>query len=383
MESVGALYVHVPFCARKCAYCDFHSAAASATDPALDEYVRVICAQIRKASELGLLSECATAYIGGGTPTLLGPQRLGTLVRAIKGACAHLAELSCEANPDSLTNDVLAQLVEQGATRVSIGVQSFVDKELAALGRIHTTDQAKERVRAAVASGLDVSVDLMCAIPHQTASSWDKTLREALDTGVGHVSVYPLAIEEGTSLYARYGSMDVPWNSEDVQAERMEHAQDVLHAAGFERYEVASYAQPHKDCKHNQAYWTGVPYLGLGEGAASMLGPQAFDAARGLYGWLPTRNATTDRDAVRMRFSALNQEVEFMSVREAWAEDLMLGMRLTRGIEARLLDAAPHTRDNLIARGLIARRGDRLVPTHDGWLLGNELFGELWALAEE
>ena len=149
---------------------------------------------------------------------MLGARRLKELVATIRVACAQVVELTCEANPDSLTDEVLAALVEAGATRLSVGVQSLSNAELRALGRLHTAEQARDRVRAAVRSGLDVSVDLMCAIPHQTPESWDKALRGVLDLGVGHVSVYPLAIEEGTPLYDRYGDVDVAWNSEDVQA---------------------------------------------------------------------------------------------------------------------------------------------------------------------
>lgn len=382
--SVGALYVHVPFCARKCAYCDFVSDATARDDPCLDAYLDERLREIERSAGLGLLSTCKTAYVGGGTPSLLGASRLGRLIRAIRAACPQLEELSCEANPDSLTDDVLGAMAAAGATRVSVGVQSLDDGELVALGRLHTAAQATERVRAALRSGLDVSVDLMCAIPRQTESSWDQTLREAVGLGVGHVSVYPLVIEEGTPFHVRYGGEEAAWNDEDVQAERMERAREVLEAAGLMRYEVASYARPGKRCRHNMAYWTGVEYLGLGRGAASMVGAATYEVVRGLYGWLPGLS-DEDREpgagACRMRFSTLDRQTEFLSAREAWAEDLMLGMRLTRGVEAVRMDEAPQVRDDLVARGLIARKGDRLVPTHDGWLLGNELFGALWDLA--
>ncbi|MDO4806074.1 MAG: radical SAM family heme chaperone HemW [Coriobacteriales bacterium] len=380
---MGALYVHVPFCARKCVYCDFESTATAQDDPCMDAYLQRRLQEIQKAKELRLLSSCSTAYVGGGTPSFLGAKRLGTLASNIRVACPGLTEFTCEANPDSLTNEVLTVMADSGVTRLSIGVQSLDDAELKALGRIHTAEQAKDRVRAAVETGLDVSVDLMCAIPHQTDASWRRTLDGVLRLGVGHVSVYPLSIEEGTPLEMRYRGKPTPWNDDDVQAERMEDAERVLAQAGYERYEVASYARPGKQCLHNIAYWTGVPYLGLGPGAASMLGPEQYDLAKQVLSWLPVREPS----AARMRFciprrSTSVQEVEFMSAREAWAEDLMLGMRLTQGIEATRLDCAPKTREDLLAKGLVARRGNCLVPTHDGWLLGNELYGALWDLAE-
>lgn len=377
--SVGALYVHVPFCARKCAYCDFESRATRQDDPRLEAYVGSRVSQIRRAEELGLLDECVTAYVGGGTPTLLGADGLARLCEAVSAACPRLTEFSCEANPDSLTDGVLDAMVASGVSRVSVGVQSLDDDELRELGRLHTADEATRRVGAAVRAGLDVSVDLMCAIPLQTDDSWLRTLDGVLGLGVGHVSVYPLVIEEGTAFARRFSGDSVPWNDEDVQAERMEAAERVLGDAGLVRYEVASYARVGKECAHNVAYWTGVPYLGLGRGAASMLGPSQYEPARRLLPWLPER----ERGAERMRFSTTDGEVEFLSGREAWAEDLMLGMRLTRGIEARLLDGEPEVRDDLVGRGLVELVGGRLVPTHDGWLLGNELFGALWDLAGE
>jgi oxygen-independent coproporphyrinogen-3 oxidase len=191
--------------------------------------------------------------------------------------------------------------------------------------------------------------------------------------GVGHVSVYPLSIEEGTPLGRAY--VDPAWNDEDVQAERMERAAAVLESEGYSRYEVASYAKPGRQCRHNQAYWTGVPYLGVGRGAASMLDGNLYDTVREVYGWLPMR----PRDCARARFSTLDREVEFLSEREAWAEDLMLGMRLTRGVK--VAEVPPATVSELLGRGLVKLEEDRMAPTHDGWLLGNELYGILWDLA--
>lgn len=375
MRSVGALYLHVPFCARKCAYCDFLSAATRADDPALDAYVDEQLGLIGRLAQLGLLEDCTTAYIGGGTPTLLGPDRLGRLVTTVRAACPRVEELTCEANPESLSDEVMAAVAGAGATRLSIGVQSLDDAELACLGRPHTSEEAQVRVRAAVASGLDVSVDLMCAVPRQTVASWDRTLVRAVALGVGHVSVYPLVMEGGTPFGHRYGDADTPWNDEDVQAERMERAADVLGDAGYARYEVASYARPGKQCRHNQAYWTGVPYLGLGQGGASMVDTHQYESVRRVYDWLPP----LQKECARVRFSTAGRDAEFLSRREAWAEDLMLGMRMTRGVDASLVPQA--TKDELVARGLARLDEGRMVPTHDGWLLGNELYGVLWDLA--
>lgn len=376
IAGLGALYIHIPFCVRKCAYCDFTSWATRPGDSRMADYVNGLVSSLRLLGENGFLGGCRTAYIGGGTPTLLGPNLLGDLIASVREQCPRIGELTFEANPDSLSDEVLRAAVSAGATRVSIGVQSLDDAELEALGRIHDAALAANRVRAAVASGLDASVDLMCAIPRQTDASWRATLEGVLDLGVCHVSVYPLAIEEGTPFERRYEDEPTPWNDEDVQAERMEMAERVLEERGFSRYEVASYARAGKTCAHNTAYWTGVPYLGLGHGAASMLDRATYEDLQKTWPRLPQ----VPKDAARLRFVLPELEIESLSERQAWAEDLMLGMRLTRGVD--LCRVPQPTAAELMERGLAREEKGRLVPTHDGWLLGNELFGTLWALAE-
>ena len=229
---VKALYLHVPFCARKCAYCDFASWATGAGDPLMGAYARALGDQLDEVASLGLLDGCETAYVGGGTPTLLGEKDLGRLVEKVV-ALAAPSELTCEANPDSLTDGVLASVRAGGATRLSIGVQSLDDGELAALGRLHDAACARDRVAAAVASGLDVSADLMCATPGQTDESWARSLAGVVSLGVGHVSVYPLQIEEGTALGRRWRDEDPAWNEPDVQATRMSRAQALLEGCGL------------------------------------------------------------------------------------------------------------------------------------------------------
>lgn len=400
--SASALYVHVPFCVRKCAYCDFSSWATPRGDELMERYVETLCAHFGEVRAAGLLDECETAYVGGGTPSMLAPADLGRLVRTMRASAPRLRELTCEANPDSLTDEALQALVEAGATRVSVGVQSLQDDELVALGRLHDARQAQERVAAAVACGLDVSVDLMCATPLQTDERWLDTLRRACALGVGHVSVYPLQIEEGTALGREVGDTDRAWNDPEVQARRMELAEELLTAQGFARYEVASYALPGKACVHNQAYWSGRAYLGLGAGASSMLTAEAYDVLRGLWPRLPERpedaararvTVTSPHDVLvrHQQLASLDADVEFLTANQAAAEDLMLGMRMARGANPGLMRHARHllgeeALDDAVrwcrSRGLARWEDGRLVPTHDGWLMGNELYGALWDLAE-
>lgn len=395
-----ALYVHVPFCVRKCAYCDFASWATDAQDPLMERYVEVLERLLWQAADAGLLTSCETAYVGGGTPSYLG-NRLAGLLASVLGAAPGLTELSCEANPDSLSEELACKLAQAGCTRLSLGVQSLDDEELRLLGRVHTAAQAQEGLRAAVACGLDVSCDLMCALPGQTDESWVRTLEQALACGVGHVSVYPLQIEEGTPFDVRYGDEYQPWHEDGVQAARMVQAAQFLEAVGFARYEVASYAREGKACRHNEAYWTAQSYLGLGTSASSMLAKEGYEQLRTLAPQLPKagehaariRLTCTDRPSVFVQARALTDlhfDLEFLTAEQAAAEDLMLGMRRTQGVDPGLLDHAFRVLgraevDEALAwcaeRGLTQYVGQRWVPTSKGWLLGNELYGRLWALA--
>jgi oxygen-independent coproporphyrinogen-3 oxidase len=202
-----------------------------------------------------------------------------------------------------------------------------------------------------------------------------------------------LAIEEGTELYRRYVHEDTPFNDEDVEAARMEIAERVLSETGYARYEVASYAKPHKRCSHNISYWTGVPYLGLGTAASSMMGVVQYDLMRELCPQMPKAPKGTSR--VRLTItssphqivsdaspSSLTFDLEYLTEQQAWAEDLMLAMRLTDGISRSRFERCEDTLEDLLGRGLVEEVGDTIRPTHQGWLLGNELYGPIWDLAE-
>lgn len=397
---VRALYLHVPFCVRRCRYCDFSTAATRHGDVLMGSYGGALERLVGEARGLGLIDELETAYVGGGTPTMLGAEALASLVRGV-GATS---ELSFEANPESLTDEVLAAAREAGATRVSIGVQSFNDRELRGLGRVHNAELARERVSAAVASGLRVSLDLMCGIPYQTPQSWERSLAEATALGVGHVSCYPLMIEPGTPMERMCEAGELPWPSDDTEADDMETAECALGAAGFARYEVASYARPGERCRHNVAYWMGVEYLGLGSAAASMLGRASYERLRRTVPSLPAPSSGTERLRLLVTSGArdvagasslagLAFDVEQLSAREAACEDLMLAARMTDGISPQLVASVRELTDSvrvdetlsgLLNKGLLVEGAvGRLIPTHAGWLLGNELYGPLWDLAHD
>lgn len=393
--SARVLYLHAPFCKRKCSYCDFASFATPAGDPLMASYGVSLLHQIDEAEKIGLIDGLDTAYVGGGTPTFMGGTTVGLVERI---AALGPSEVTVEANPDSASLDLLSNLRDAGATRISMGVQSLDDGELRMLGRVHDAQTALEALHVAVSLGLSVSADLMCAIPLQTPSSWLDTLEGVIGTGVGHVSVYPLMIEEGTPFFQAVEAGEMPAPDDGDEAARMEEAAAILTAHGYERYEVASYARPGRMCRHNLSYWTGASYLGIGAGAASMFGHDEIPLVAGAFpqiGQVPANahrirlSCETDRRLMAEKPSLADQvfDVEFLNERESLAEDLMLGARLARGLDRDLVSRSREVMgqelDECLA-GLIddGYLDDALAPTAKGWLLGNELYGRLWDLAE-
>ena len=385
-----ALYLHIPFCKAKCLYCDFDSRALGGCelDAAMDRCCTALTSQIDTYGAAGELDEVETVYIGGGTPSLLGA-RLVSLVERVRGYC-NPTEFTCEANPESFTLELAQALREAGVTRISLGVQTLDAAELKAIGRIHSAGQAMLAIAQAKAVGFSTSCDVMCGLPGQTLESFGRTLETLMTLRPDHISVYPLQLEEGTPLarLEEQGRIAVP--DEDFQAVCMDLAAEKLAGAGFERYEVASYALPGQRCRHNIAYWTGKPYLGLGRSAAGMcnLGTYPF--------YTSGADPACARHEGRVRYRQLDDEgaqfdTEHLTLREAMAEDLMLACRMTDGIPLELLTRAisciPEADlraacEGAISSGLATWDEDALKPTHLGWLDGNELFGLFWGLAE-
>lgn len=374
-----ALYLHVPFCVRRCGYCDFATSAVERDASIIDEYVESLVMDIRRASKEGKLGALETVYIGGGTPSFIGMGRLSMMLYALSTSMHLEPEVECtmEANPESLTAPMVRDIWALGVNRLSLGVQSFDDAVLRILGRAHDAEVARAAVRAAQERFENVSVDLMCGIPGQSEQSFAESVREAVALGVTHVSVYPLTIEPHTPFDTAVmgGVMTEP--DEDEEAACMELAARILKAAGFHRYEVASYAKPGFESRHNTAYWTGKPYLGLGRSAVTM----------------------TQNESRRMRVQD-GRVVDDLDARQMAAEDLMLGMRMARGVSdghvaraASVIDgvsdsafssaesAVLATFDELVSLGLVEHYDGRWRPTEAGWLCGNELYGRLLDLA--
>lgn len=415
---ISALYLHIPFCTSRCAYCGFATQACH-DEAAMDAYVDALSLQLRRAAKAGLLGGVRTIYIGGGTPTHLGSRRLNSLVYLVSLSVnlENVSEFTVEANPESLDPQLVKDLYALGVSRLSIGAQSFDDSVLHAYGRPHTAASIRHAVQAAQARELAWSLDLICGGPGQGMESWRASVQSALELGARHVSIYPLALEEGTPLAARVAAGEWEGPSEDEEAAMMEAAEELLQAAGLQRYEVASYAQPGFESRHNQAYWDGSEYLGLGAGAASMLGTQSWQAVceAGVFG--PVEDASglacgaaaaqellgaSPSPCSRVRVAAAFDtpafsaslgrpavELELMDSRQALLEDCMLAFRRSAGLPAELRQRAAAAEPRLEPalaelqrEGLVQPGADgSLQPTERGWLMGNRIFGTIWALA--
>lgn len=407
--SVDALYIHIPFCHARCSYCDFETKAVCGDRLVAQSelYMQKLMSRLRRAITEGALEHVQTVYIGGGTPTVLG-MRLVDIVREVCSACRPV-EFTCEANPESFTRELACALVGAGVTRISLGVQTLDDGELASLGRIHSSAQAERAVRLSRACGFITSIDLICGLPGQSMASWCDTLHRACALETDHISVYPLMIEDGTPLSRAIEEGKVLEPDEDLQADMMSMARRLLVDHGFEQYEVASYARSGSACRHNIAYWTGKSYLGLGRSAASMLSSEDYAACAKLFDAI-----NVPEDASRIRLVQLDDDGtsfdnEMLSLRESIAEDLMLSARMSRGVSYDLLRRAAAgispssllsafreaVDDGLLcpvdslgdieaaARGDGSRSGPCAIPTQRGWLMGNRLYGLLWDLHED
>lgn len=317
-----AVYVHFPFCVRKCAYCDFNSRPAAAGE--MERYLDALLAQIASCPSVPATS----VYFGGGTPTLYPPAHLQRVLEAVveRFPLAAGAEVTVEANPGTVTAQSLRELRAAGFTRLSLGVQSFDDHELAILGRIHSGADARRAVEDARAAGFeDLSVDLIRGLPGQTLPAWEDNLRKAVALGPDHISAYGLSLEPGTPLAVRVaqGALAQPASGDP---EWVRVTVDLLKKAGYERYEVSNFARPGHVCRHNLAYWHNRPYLGIGAGAWSY-----EIGARGAVRYRNLPDIAEFCDAA-LRGGDLVAERDSQDLHTAAAEALMVGLRLAEGV---------------------------------------------------
>ena len=320
-----AIYIHIPFCVRKCLYCDFLSAPAS--DETREQYVQALCREIREERKSYVNYKIETIFLGGGTPSLLSGEQLDRILGTVFDAyqVADDCEISMEVNPGTVTKEKLKAYKRAGVNRLSIGMQSAVEEELQSLGRIHSSEDAFDTYDLAVKTGFNnINIDLMSAIPGQTKESWKESLKRILDLepAPAHVSAYSLIIEEGTSFFENTPTLP----DEDTEREMYKITNDILSEAGYLRYEISNYAKPGFACRHNCTYWERGSYAGFGIGAASLVEQVRFSNTRNLKDYLGKylKNATV----------AIKENRQELSVEEQMEEFMFLGLRMMRGVSA-------------------------------------------------
>ncbi|MGY1708259.1 radical SAM family heme chaperone HemW [Geodermatophilus sp. SYSU D00758] len=373
------LYVHVPFCATRCGYCDFNTYTAEELGPgaARAEYAGTVLAELRQAADLlgPDRPPVSTVFVGGGTPTLLPADDLAAVLDGIRALfpVADDVEVTTEANPETVTPAGLARLRAAGFTRISLGMQSAAEHVLAVLDRRHTPGRAVEAAREARGAGFEhVNLDLIYGTPGETDADWAASLDAVLAAPVDHVSAYSLIVEPGTRLARRVARGELPMPDDDVLADRYEQADATLRGAGFDWYEVSNWARSEAArCRHNELYWANANWWGIGPGAHSHVG--------GLRWWNVKHPAA--HAGRLLRGESPVQDSELLDDADRALETVMLGLRLREGLPLTALSAAGRLRAaGAVARGLLdpaAHEGGRAVLTDRGRLLADAVVREL------
>jgi len=376
------LYIHIPFCKQKCAYCDFYSLAGR--EDRMDDYTAALCAHLTETAAFAAGHTVDTVYFGGGTPSYLGEKRLVKLLKTVQKRyrLARDAEITLEANPDSAGDwKFLKALRKAGFNRLSLGMQSADDGELAEIGRVHTASQVRAAVEAARKAGFEnLSLDLIYGLPHQTLDQWRRSLEAAVSLSPEHMSCYGLKVEEGTPLFLRRESAGLP--GDEIQAEMYLYTVDFLARHGFRQYEISNFARTGRASRHNLKYWTLGEYAGFGPGAHSDFGGVRYAYERDLEGYI---RGVRDH-------APLLSESETIPPLERDTEWLMLRARTAMGLAPQEFEHRFRRRftcflpflEQCRQAGYAVWEEDRWRLTPQGFLVSNQIIGGLLdALAEE
>ena len=376
------IYIHVPFCRSKCQYCDFYSVTTK-EDRWLDGYQNAICTHIREAGPLAPDYVVDTIYFGGGTPSFFGADGMAAILNTIRKAfrVSNTAEITFEANPDSVSDRLLRRLRSEGFNRVSLGIQCDNDEILKKLGRPHTYQQAVTAVQRIRKFGFkNLSVDLMYGLPGQSLPDWERTLTNVLKLQPEHISCYGLKVEEGTPLYEYQEYCNLA--DDDTQADMYLSAIEILRQHGYRQYEISNFCRKGNVSRHNLKYWNGEPYLGFGPNASSDFGGSRFTIVRDLKGYI---------DGIRHGGQVL-QEVQQIASRERAGEYLMMRLRTVSGIDPKeyerrfLLPFAP-----LEEKMMVFKEQALAIKTYDGrwhltpkgFLLSNSIISDLLLIQDK
>ncbi len=372
------LYIHIPFCIRKCAYCDFLSFPTGEKDR--QSYVEALLDEIYGAKEKG---DAATVFLGGGTPSILPGKEIGRIMDAVRAkySVPEDAEITLEANPGTLDRKKLEDWKKAGINRLSLGLQSAENAELKALGRIHTWETFLESYRMAREAGFqNINIDLMSALPGQSAYTWRKTLQKVTELKPEHISAYSLIVEEGTPFYEKYAEdvkrreKGLPCGflpSEDEERQMYYDTEKILKAEGYRRYEISNYARDGFECRHNCGYWERKNYRGFGLGASSLIDEVRFHNTESMENY---QNRAFGRE-----------DEEYLDAEAQMEEFMFLGLRLTQGISVNDFEKKFHTpyvsvygkiSRELEEKKLLRRENGRIFLTERGIDISNYVLSE-------
>ena len=374
---MAGIYLHIPFCKRKCIYCDFYSLACSTA--LIDRYVATVVkeAALRRGE---LETALRTLYVGGGTPSLLNKEQFFTLIDCLRSVFdfSALQEFTVEVNPDDVTPELMSVYRAAGVNRVSMGIQSFDDRDLRFINRRHTAQQALDAVEVIRQSGIqNISIDLIYGIPGQTLDAWRRNVDMAASLGVQHISAYCLSYEEGTPLWHMRERGEVKEVDEDLSVRMFELLIERLHESAYVHYEISNFALPGYESKHNSSYWDGTPYLGLGAAAHSYDG-----VAERSY-----NPADMQRYMNCLELGELPCTREILSLQEQYDEMVMLALRTARGLdvaelERRFGQAAAQSfamkAKHYLASGELECNGGAYKLTRKGVMVSNMIISDLF-----
>ena len=376
------IYIHVPFCRSKCQYCDFYSLTTK-DSRLMESYLQAVCTHIREAGPLAPGYVVDTVYFGGGTPTYFGAEGMATILRAIRKNfdVARTAEITFEANPDSITDRLLRRLRSEGFNRVSLGIQCDNDEILKKIGRPHNYAQAVEAVELIRKRGFkNLSLDLMYGLPGQTLPMWEKTLKNVLKLTPEHISCYGLKVEEGTPLYDYKEFCNLA--DDDTQADMYLAMVDILKSHGYRQYEISNFCRKGAVSRHNLKYWTGGEYLGFGPNASSDFAGQRFTVIRDLPAYI---------DGIREGGQVLT-DVQQIANRDRAGEYLMMRLRTVTGVNPEeyekmfLMPFAPLEKALVRFRGIgLAQKtyDGRWHLTTKGFLVSNSIISDLLVIQDK
>lgn len=394
------IYIHIPFCEAKCAYCDFLSGPSSNENK--KRYVDALVEQIKEYSNLNEEYYIRTIFIGGGTPSSIDPMDIRRILETVYEVfgientyidknnqqvlqSTSNIEITIEANPGTLTKEKLLIYKKSGINRISMGLQSVNDKELKLLGRIHTYEQFEENYHLARECGFtNINIDLMSALPGQTIDTWERTLKTVIELNPEHISAYSLIIEEGTPFYERYADgSELPVEDEDRQMYYL--TKKLLREAGYERYEISNYAKPGFESKHNSSYWERIDYIGFGLGASSCLNNTRFHNEEDLALYIEEGTRVQNENGVSFEERFERKELQQLTLKEQMEECMFLGLRMMKGVDMNQFERQFEVQfdkvygkivKEMVSDGLLAIKNNHLILTERGIDLSNYVMSE-------